>query len=164
MSRFGVLPQLLLPWSPLKRICSTNAMVSSPYCQHTSYRIRTIQTCILIPDPIINMSVDIATSNSPSCLKLLFLHIYHSEIAICMILHHCLLVLHLIVHSHLYSGLYCLLVTHPPIHPSVPSSARPCPIHSLPGSVLSREACSTMGDSSCSTSLFICAFLRPTAC
>jgi len=64
--------------------------------------------------------------------------------------------LHLIVHSHLYSSLYYFLVTHPPVCTSVPSSARPCSIHSLPGSVLFREACSMMGDTFCFASLSIC--------
>ena len=107
------------------------------------------------------MSADIATSNSSSCLRLLFLHVYHSEIAICMILHHCLLVLHLIVHLHPYSSLYYYLVTHPPICSSVPSSASlPHPSPPWFSVCLARHVPDGMGDSSCSGSLSICASLR----
>ena len=105
------------------------------------------------------MSADIATSNSSSCLRLLFLHVYHSEIAICMILHHCLLVLHLIVHLHLYSSLYYYLAPiHPFVHPSRPP--RPCPTIPSLASVLPCEAFTRW----VTPALGLCLFVRPSVC
>ena len=88
------------------------------------------------------MSADIATSNSPSCLKLLFLHVYHSEIAICMILHHCLLVLSS-TSSSIRIYIPAFIISLSPIHPFVHPSRRPPvlapPIPSLVQSCLAKH-------------------------
>lgn len=79
-------------------------------------------------------------------------------IAICMILHHCFTwPPHLIVHLHLYSSLYCPLVTHSSVHLSRSPRVLALSIASLVQSCLAKHVV-RMGDPYCSPPLSICAF------
>ncbi len=69
-------------------------------------------TCILILNPTINVRGD-RYEDPPPCIQLLFMHVYHSEITVCVVPDHCLFVL---TSSSICVYVSSFIITLSPIH------------------------------------------------